>query len=59
MQARAKGTGAILNKCNRKVCSQILTFVQVLNACASIVAIEEGRHAQEQIIISGWESMCF
>ncbi len=36
-----------------------VTFVQVLNACASIVAIEEGRHAQEQIIISGWESMCF
>jgi len=36
-----------------------VTFVQVLNACTSIVAIEEGRHAQEQIIISGWESMWF
>jgi hypothetical protein len=33
-------------KWNRKVDSQI-TFVAVLNACASIVAIEEGRHAHE------------
>jgi hypothetical protein len=27
-----------------------VTFVGVLNACASIMALEEGRHAHEQII---------
>jgi pentatricopeptide repeat protein len=32
------------------------TFVAVLNACASVVAIEEGRTAHEQIIQSGWDS---
>ncbi len=32
------------------------TFVAVLNACASVVAIEEGRSAHEQIIQSGWDS---
>ncbi len=31
-------------KCNRKVCCQtFFTFVAVLNACASMVAIKEGR----------------
>jgi hypothetical protein len=30
------------------------TFVVVLNACTSIVAIEEGRSAQEHIIQNGW-----
>jgi pentatricopeptide repeat protein len=30
-----------------------VTFVAVLNACASLVAIEEDRHAHEQIIHSG------
>jgi pentatricopeptide repeat protein len=34
-----------------------VTFVGVLNACASIVAIEEGRCAHEQIIQSGLEQM--
>ncbi len=32
-----------------------VTFVAVLNACASMVALEEGRHAHEQIIQSGLE----
>jgi len=35
------------------------TFVAVLNACASIVAIEEGRSAHEQIIQGGWDSNVF
>ncbi|CAK9230585.1 unnamed protein product [Sphagnum troendelagicum] len=35
------------------------TFVGVLNACASEVALEEGRHAHEQIIQSGFESDVF
>ncbi|CAM6042113.1 unnamed protein product, partial [Sphagnum compactum] len=36
-----------------------VTFVAVLNACASIVAIEEGRRAHEQIIHSGCEADVF
>jgi hypothetical protein len=30
-----------------------VTFVGVLNACASVVTLEEGRHTHEQIIQSG------
>jgi len=36
-----------------------LTFVGVLNACSSIVALEEGRHVHDQVIASGWESDVF
>jgi hypothetical protein len=36
-----------------------VTFVGVQNACASVVALEEGRHAHEQIIWSGCESDFF
>jgi len=32
------------------------TFVGLLNACASVVALEEGRHAHRQIIEHGWDS---
>jgi hypothetical protein len=32
-----------------------VTFVGVLNTCASILALEEGRRAHEQIIQSGCE----
>jgi pentatricopeptide repeat protein len=35
------------------------TFIGVLNACASEVALEEGRCAHEQIIQSGFESDVF
>jgi pentatricopeptide repeat protein len=34
----------------------LVTFVGVLNACASVLALEEGRRAHEQIIQNGWES---
>jgi pentatricopeptide repeat protein len=37
-------------------CQTFFTFVAVLNAYASIVAIKVGRCAHEQIIQSGWES---
>ncbi|KAH9571029.1 hypothetical protein CY35_02G072600 [Sphagnum magellanicum] len=37
--------------------SNPVTFVGVLNGCASMVALEEGRHAHEQIIQSGYESV--
>jgi pentatricopeptide repeat protein len=36
-----------------------VTYVGMLNACASIKALEEGRHAHEQIIQSGCESDAF
>jgi pentatricopeptide repeat protein len=36
-----------------------VTFVGVLNACASAVTLEEGRCAHEQIIQSGFESDSF
>ncbi len=36
-----------------------ITFVGVLNACASVLGLEEGRHAHEQIIQSGCESDIF
>ncbi len=35
------------------------TFVAVLNTFGSVVAIEEGRSAHEQIIQSGWDSNAF
>jgi hypothetical protein len=36
-----------------------VTFVGMLNACASLIALEEGRCAHEQIIQSGWDSDVF
>jgi hypothetical protein len=36
-----------------------VTFVGVQNACASVVTLEERRHAHEQIIQSGCESNAF
>jgi pentatricopeptide repeat protein len=48
-----------MNKCNRKVCNQTVTFVAVLNACARVGALEVGRHVHEQIIGSGCESDVF
>jgi pentatricopeptide repeat protein len=36
-----------------------VTFVWILNACASIGALEEGRHIEEQIIHSGYQSDVF
>jgi len=46
-----------LAKCNRKgVEPNPVTFVGILNACASIEALKEGKDVHEQIIQSGWES---
>ncbi|CAK9215698.1 unnamed protein product [Sphagnum troendelagicum] len=36
-----------------------VTFVGVLNACASVVVLEDGRFAHEQIIERGWDSDVF
>ncbi len=37
----------------------VITFVGVLNACASVVALEEGRYAHQQIIQSACECDVF
>jgi hypothetical protein len=36
-----------------------VTFVGVLNAFPSVIVLEEGRCAHEQIIQSGWDSDVF
>ncbi|CAM6049373.1 unnamed protein product [Sphagnum compactum] len=36
-----------------------VTFVGVLNACASVVALEEGRCVHQQIVEYGWDSDVF
>ncbi len=41
------------------MCPNSFTFVGFLNARASIVALEEGRCAREQIMQSGWDSDFF
>jgi pentatricopeptide repeat protein len=35
---------------------ELRSFVGLLNACANVVALEEGRHAHRQIIEHGWDS---
>ncbi|CAM6002934.1 unnamed protein product [Sphagnum balticum] len=39
--------------------SDPVTLVGVLNACASVVALEEGRCAHDWVIKSGWDSIVF
>ncbi|CAK9882736.1 unnamed protein product [Sphagnum jensenii] len=39
--------------------SDPVTLVGVLNACASVVALEEGRRAHDWVIKSGWDSIVF
>ncbi|CAM6002728.1 unnamed protein product, partial [Sphagnum balticum] len=45
--------------CEEGVQPNYVTFVGVLNACASVIALEEGRHVHQQIIQSGLESDVF
>jgi pentatricopeptide repeat protein len=47
------------NKCSRKVSSQPITFVGVLNSCASLISLEEARCAHKQIIEGDYESNVF
>jgi hypothetical protein len=37
----------------------LVTFVGVLNACANMIVVEEGRSVHQQIIQSGLESDVF
>jgi pentatricopeptide repeat protein len=59
MCTRAKGTGTIFTNAKEGVKPDSVTFVGVVNACASLVALEEGRCAQKRIIQSGWDSDVF
>ncbi len=56
---RGKRHQDCFDRCNRKVCDQLPSFVGVLNAFASVVVLDEGRHVHEQIIESGWDSNVF
>jgi len=53
---RAEGPGTVSTNATGRCVADSFTFVAVLNACMSVVAIEEGRSAHEQIIQSGWDS---
>ncbi len=59
MWARAEVTGTILTNEPRRCATKPVTFVWVLNACASVLALEGGRCAHEQIIQIGWDSDVF
>jgi pentatricopeptide repeat protein len=59
MWARAEGTGTISTNATEGVWWDSATFVAVLNTFGSVVAIEEGRSAHEQIIQIGWDSNAF
>jgi pentatricopeptide repeat protein len=60
MLARSEGHCNYFNKCKQEsVQPNSATFVGVLNTCASIVALEEGRCVHEQIIQNGCESDVF
>jgi hypothetical protein len=43
-------------KCVTRICC---TFVALLNACDSVVTLEEGKCAHDHIIQSGWDSNVF
>jgi pentatricopeptide repeat protein len=55
MQAKMEGTKAIstnATRCAAKLCY----FCGMLKACASTIALHEGKFVHEQIIESGWNS---
>ncbi len=56
---RAEGTGTILTSATGGLLPNLVTFVGVLNACANMIVVEEGRSVHQQIIQSGLESDVF
>jgi hypothetical protein len=57
MQARAKNTGAILANLQVEGMQPIsVTFMGVLNTCASVVPLGEGSYGHEQVSECGWDS---
>jgi pentatricopeptide repeat protein len=59
MWARAECIGTISTNATEGVKPDHVTFVGILNACASVEALEEGAHVHQHIIQSGWESDVF
>jgi pentatricopeptide repeat protein len=59
MWARAECIRTILTNATECVKPDHVTFVGILNACASVAVLEEGAHAHQHIIQSGWESDVF
>jgi pentatricopeptide repeat protein len=56
MWARTEGAGQLQQE---GVLPNSGTFGGLLNVCASVVALEEGGYANEQVIQSGWDSDVF
>jgi len=56
MQARTEGTGTISANATGGCWTRLHYFCGVLNTCASVAVLEEGRCVQQQIIESGLES---
>jgi hypothetical protein len=60
VQARAEGTGVILANLHLDGMQPIsVTFMGLLNTCASVVPLGEGSYAHEQVIECGWDSGAF
>jgi hypothetical protein len=59
MWVRAECIGTISTNATEGVNPDHVIFVGILNACASVAALEEGAHAHQHIIQSGWESDVF
>ncbi len=56
MWTRAEGIGTISANAMGSGGAKPCYFIGVLNACASIMELEEGRHVHEQIVQCGFES---
>jgi len=52
-------TLSLLNAARKCVTRIFCTFVALLNACDSVVTLEEGKCAHVHIIQSGWDSNVF
>ncbi len=50
---------SLLNAARKCVTRIFCTFVALLNACDSVVTLEEGKCAHDHIIQSGWDSNVF
>jgi hypothetical protein len=60
MWARAEDTDMLFWQIQQEgVQPNSITFMAVLNVCATVVASKEGRYAHEQIIQSRWHSDVF
>jgi hypothetical protein len=59
MWARPEGTETVSTNAKGRCATNLCYFCGVLNAFRSLIVLEEGRCAHEQIIQSGWDSDVF